>query len=79
MSLETEAGFFEIGNTEYQKHKKHPKNKNYESLLDYEYEMDVVDELDLVSQINTYAAQGWQFASVCGEFIIFKRPIHFMD
>ncbi|MDV0447760.1 hypothetical protein MsAg5_16740 [Methanosarcinaceae archaeon Ag5] len=74
MSIESiqVPGFFDI------KSKNH-NHQNYESLLDFEYEMDAVDELNIVDQIESYAAQGWQFASICGEFIIFKRPIRFMD
>ncbi|WNY25961.1 hypothetical protein [Methanolapillus millepedarum] len=76
--LEPQSKFFEIGIDGLVGSGK-SKHQKYESLLDCEYEMDIVDELNIVEQINAYAVQGWKFASICGEFIIFKRPIRFTD
>lgn len=45
-----------------------------ESLLPYDYEMDIADPLHLDEQIRAYADDLWEFVSVVGETILFKRP-----
>lgn len=45
-----------------------------ESLLPYDYEMDTVDALNLDEQIASYAADFWEFVSIIGDTILFKRP-----
>ena len=43
-------------------------------VLSYDYEMDTVDTLNLVDQINAYTSDFWEFVSIAGDFILFKRP-----
>ena len=43
-------------------------------VLSYDYEMDTVDTLHLADQINAYASDFWEFDSVVGDMIVFKRP-----
>jgi hypothetical protein len=43
-------------------------------VLSYDYEMDTVDTLNLVDQINAYTSDFWEFVSIIGDLILFKRP-----
>jgi hypothetical protein len=43
-------------------------------VLSYDYEMDTVDTLNLADQINSYASDFWEFVSIIGDSILFKRP-----
>jgi hypothetical protein len=45
-----------------------------DGVLSYDYEMDTVDTLNLVDQINAYASDLWEFVSIIGDCIVFKRP-----
>ena len=46
----------------------------YDSLLPYDFETDTVDKLNLDKQIESYAANFWEFVSIVGDTILFKRP-----
>jgi len=50
------------------------ENSDYDSLLPYDFETDTVDKLNLDKQIESYAANLWEFVSIVGDTILFKRP-----
>ena len=50
------------------------KDSEFDSLLPYDFETDIVDKLNLDKQIESYAANLWEFVSIVGDTILFKKP-----
>jgi len=47
--------------------------KDIGSSLSYDYEMDVADAQNLDEQIKSYVADLWEFVSIIGDRILFRR------